>query len=192
MRGATRKRTRLTARLRMSGPCSKSAELALQLLVPGSGYVPNTAQKRPSDETGTTQVTGPRQACYIEKRLTRETEGGVSASCLRCSAQLSTVKECDLAALHSAGCCTLARPIMPSISLAVNVFIYVVFLTRALHNYDISWGQGHGIYEKYIYQTNLTRLDHLLTCHPISNMQCGSQARKSTVTAVLTVTDDWL
>ena len=61
---------RPTARLRMREFCSNSAELAvfknqlvLQLVVPGAGYVPNTARKRPSGETGTTPATGPRQAC---------------------------------------------------------------------------------------------------------------------------------
>ena len=41
--------------------------LVLQLLVPGLGYTPNTARKRPldmADKTGMTQATGPRQACY--------------------------------------------------------------------------------------------------------------------------------
>ena len=36
-------------------------QLVLQLLVPGAGYVPNTARKRPSGETGTMQA-GPRKA----------------------------------------------------------------------------------------------------------------------------------
>ena len=63
-------RPSLTTRFRMRER-SNSAELAgfkrqlvLQLLIPGSGsYVPNTARKRPSDETGTAQATGQRQAC---------------------------------------------------------------------------------------------------------------------------------
>ena len=63
-------RPRPTARLRMRERCSNSADLAgfrnqqvLQLFVSGTRNVPNTARKRPSEETGTTQATGPRQAC---------------------------------------------------------------------------------------------------------------------------------
>ena len=66
-------RPRPTATLRMRECCSNSADrydlagfrnqLVLELFVSGPGNVPNTARKRPSEETGTTQATGPRQAC---------------------------------------------------------------------------------------------------------------------------------
>ena len=59
-------RPRPTATLRMRERYSNSADLAgfrnQQLFVFGQGNVPNTARKRPSEETGTTQATGPRQA----------------------------------------------------------------------------------------------------------------------------------
>ena len=58
-----------TATLRMRERCSNSADLAafknqlvLELFVSGPGNVPNTARKRPSEDTRTTQATGPRQA----------------------------------------------------------------------------------------------------------------------------------
>ena len=61
-------RPRPTATLRMRER-SNSADLAgfrnqpiLELFVSCPGNVPNTARKRPSEETGTTQATGPRQA----------------------------------------------------------------------------------------------------------------------------------
>ena len=37
--------------------------LKQQLFVSGPGNVPNTERKRPSEETGTMQATGPRQVC---------------------------------------------------------------------------------------------------------------------------------
>ena len=46
-----------------------------------------------------------------------------------------------------------------------------------------------GFFDKYIY---CLIADHLLTFHPISDIQWGFQASKSTVTALLTVTDDCL
>ena len=62
-------RQRPTATLRMRERCSNSADLAsfrnqlvLELFVSGPGNVPNTARKWPSEETRTTQATGPRQA----------------------------------------------------------------------------------------------------------------------------------
>ena len=66
-----RARTRAsTSRLRMRELYSNSADLAgfriqlvLQLFISGPGNVPNAARKRPSEETGTTQATEPRQAC---------------------------------------------------------------------------------------------------------------------------------
>ena len=63
-------RPRSTARLKIRERCSNSADLAgfrnqlvVQLFVFGPGNVTNTARKRPSEETGTTQATGLRQAC---------------------------------------------------------------------------------------------------------------------------------
>ena len=63
-------RPRPTATLRMRERYSNSADLAgfrnqlvLELFVSGPGNVPNTERKRLSEETGTTQATGPRQAC---------------------------------------------------------------------------------------------------------------------------------
>ena len=59
-------RPRPTATLRMRERCSNSADLAgfrnQLLFVSGPGNVPNTARKRPSEETRTTQATGPQQA----------------------------------------------------------------------------------------------------------------------------------
>ena len=61
-------RPRPTATLRKRERCSNSADLpgfrnqlVLELFVSGPGNVPNTARKRPSEETRTTQATGPRQ-----------------------------------------------------------------------------------------------------------------------------------
>ena len=91
------------------------SQLVLQLLVPGSGYVPNTARKRPLDmvvKTGTTQATEPRQS-VLEKRITRE-KGVSASSCLHFSSR----------SVQSAGRCNVchfahARPVMLSISLVV-------------------------------------------------------------------------
>ena len=57
---------RPTSTLRICERCSNSADLAgfrnQLLFVSGPRNVPNTARKRPSEETRMTQATGPRQA----------------------------------------------------------------------------------------------------------------------------------
>ena len=96
--------------------------LVLQLLVPGSGYVSDCQMRlercRQQDRNKRARVTP-------DERNKKESQPHlVCVALLSC---LSIVKECDLAAVQSAGHCTVChfthtRPIMLRISLA-NLYI---------------------------------------------------------------------